>query len=216
MTLDKDDGKIQKALVALDPTAVPPFGTKLYETCRENVTEDHLWLSVMLRPDESSFTRLQRMYCCFMILFLAMITNAMFFGQNNSVGQIKFGPLKFSLAGLYISLISILMTTPPIILITFLFRNSRGKPLKHTDAFDDIEKQDLIAKKKTKMLPHGCVYVAWLIIFLAILASGFFVILYSMEWGKHKSEEWLKCFFLSWFQSLLIVDPIKVYWYMIY
>ncbi|KAK3089964.1 hypothetical protein FSP39_008050, partial [Pinctada imbricata] len=32
----------------------------------------------------------------------------------------------------------------------------------------------------------------------------------SMEWGKHKSEEWLKCFFLSWIESLLLIDPIKV------
>ncbi|KAJ8298362.1 hypothetical protein KUTeg_024893 [Tegillarca granosa] len=31
-----------------------------------------------------------------------------------------------------------------------------------------------------------------------------------MEWGKPKSEEWLCTFFLSFFESLCLVDPVKV------
>jgi hypothetical protein len=31
-----------------------------------------------------------------------------------------------------------------------------------------------------------------------------------MEWGKSKSEEWLLCFFLSFFESIFIMDPLKV------
>ena len=34
--------------------------------------------------------------------------------------------------------------------------------------------------------------------------------LYSMQWGKATSEQWLAAFFLSFFQSLCLVDPFKV------
>ena len=36
------------------------------------------------------------------------------------------------------------------------------------------------------------------------------VLLYSMEWGKQKSEEWLSTFLLSMIQSAVVVDPILV------
>ncbi len=40
---------------------------------------------------------------------------------------------------------------------------------------------------------------------------AFFVILYSMQWGKERSESWLMSMFLSFFQSLFVVDPLKVF-----
>jgi hypothetical protein len=42
------------------------------------------------------------------------------------------------------------------------------------------------------------------------MGSAFFTILYSMEWGKQKAEEWLSTFVLSFFQSVIVVQPIKV------
>lgn len=32
-----------------------------------------------------------------------------------------------------------------------------------------------------------------------------------MQWGKQRSEEWLGSLFLSFFQSLFIIDPLKVF-----
>ena len=46
--------------------------------------------------------------------------------------------------------------------------------------------------------------------FFSIVSSGFFTILYSMQWGKEKANEWLTTFVLSFFQSVVIVQPIKV------
>eukprot|EP00058_Branchiostoma_floridae_P023415 XP_002608905.1 hypothetical protein BRAFLDRAFT_85530 [Branchiostoma floridae] len=42
------------------------------------------------------------------------------------------------------------------------------------------------------------------------LGCGFFIILYSMEWGPEKSNEWLGTILMSMFQSILVVQPIKV------
>lgn len=59
-------------------------------------------------------------------------------------------------------------------------------------------------------LPHWVTYIAWAIAILAVLSSAFFLILYSMQWGIPKSEEWLTTFVLSFFESLIMVDPVKV------
>ena len=60
------------------------------------------------------------------------------------------------------------------------------------------------------VLPHFCVYIGWVLVALASVASSFFIFLYSAEWGKDISEEWLATFFLSFFESMFIVDPFKV------
>ncbi|XP_046581985.1 LOW QUALITY PROTEIN: uncharacterized protein LOC124289408 [Haliotis rubra] len=65
-------------------------------------------------------------------------------------------------------------------------------------------------KKKPWSLPHWCTYIAWVVCFLSVVGSAFFTILYSMEWGKEKSNEWLIAFVLSFFQSVIVVQPIKV------
>lgn len=63
---------------------------------------------------------------------------------------------------------------------------------------------------KTCMLPHWVIYIAWTLVVLTMLASALFLFLYSVEWGKEKSEEWMTTFFLSFFQSVLVVQPLKV------
>ena len=47
-------------------------------------------------------------------------------------------------------------------------------------------------------------------VFTSIVVPGFFVILYSLQWGKDRSNAWLSSLFLSFFQSLLVVDPLKI------
>ena len=46
--------------------------------------------------------------------------------------------------------------------------------------------------------------------FLSITASGFFTILYSMEWGAEKANEWLITFLMSFFQNVIVIQPVKV------
>lgn len=65
-------------------------------------------------------------------------------------------------------------------------------------------------KKKNKLYPHWVIYVAWCSVFLSIITSGFFVILYSMEWGQEIAAEWLTAMVLSFLESVVFVQPIKV------
>ena len=50
---------------------------------RSRLTDDHIWLSVFSRPCYSVFTRCQRASCCVSILFLTMITNAMWYQSSD-------------------------------------------------------------------------------------------------------------------------------------
>lgn len=169
---------------------------------------------------------MERLACCLALLFLTMISNAMFYGQDTG-GKITLGPISFSLTGIYISFISALIVAPPIFFITFMFRKSKKRVFKQRNkksykkqnepALPIKPKRDLshdmnidVTNNSDFPLPFWCRYIAWLIVSVAVLVSGFFLILYSMEWGKSKAEAWLACFFLSFFESLFIVDPLKV------
>lgn len=180
------------------------FSFLFNENTRENTTDSHLWLSVAIRPEESNFTRVERLACCLTFLFLTMISNAMFYGQDTG-SKLSVGPITFSLSGIYISLISSLIAAPPIFIVTYIFRNSRQRSSRN------ISKKNVNEIKHGKLsLPFWCKFISWGIVTTAVLVSGFFLILYSMEWGKTKSEEWLLCFCMSFFESIFIFDPLKV------
>ncbi|XP_055955042.1 uncharacterized protein LOC126809611 [Patella vulgata] len=65
-------------------------------------------------------------------------------------------------------------------------------------------------KKEPFTLPHWCLYIGWVLCFFSVAGSAFFTILYSMEWGNEKSTDWLITFLMSFFQSVIIIQPIKV------
>ena len=59
-------------------------------------------------------------------------------------------------------------------------------------------------------LPHWCVYVAWGVAVTSIVVSAFFVIMYSLEFGKQKSEAWLSALVFSFTESVIVIQPFKV------
>lgn len=164
-----------------------------------------------------------------------MISNALFFHSEENIVRptaINIGFLRFSLHQLYVSVVGTLIVTPVSMVIVWLFTKSKpsrsmlepwtnvessccptccGSSLtedqtKLTDAF--VAKGFYNAKSLT--LPHYCVYIAWAVLILGTGTSAFFLFLFSQQWGKAKSEEWLTSFVLSFFESLFVVDPIKV------
>uniref|UniRef100_A0A1I8FNZ8 PKD_channel domain-containing protein n=1 Tax=Macrostomum lignano TaxID=282301 RepID=A0A1I8FNZ8_9PLAT len=70
--------------------------------------------------------------------------------------------------------------------------------------------QSVSNKSKQIVLPFWCNIVAWFLVLASVLVSGLFLVFYAMDWGRDKSQEWLAAFFLSTFQSVLIIQPLKV------
>lgn len=58
--------------------------------------------------------------------------------------------------------------------------------------------------------PYWVAYIAWLLVVVGSFLSAFFVMLFSMQWGKQKSEEWVTTFLMSFIESVFCLDPIKV------
>lgn len=201
------------------------------ENTQMNITDHHLWVSLLLRPNISRFSRVQRLTTLMVLLLLVMISNAMFFKsstEDNSSLQMEIGFIRFSLSTLYVSVIGVIITTPPILFVIIAFRKSKIRREKHTDsnkdgknnsAKYDVSKsncilqelnEDIMFADNNLNLPFWFVYLAWITLVLAAAACAFFLLLYSMEWGKEKSEEWVTSFLLSFLESILFVDPLKV------
>ncbi|XP_064637018.1 polycystin-1-like protein 2 [Lineus longissimus] len=87
------------------------------------------------------------------------------------------------------------------------WKNTEDQQSKYSSDSEALTKKK---KKQPFLFPPWFLYVAWIVCFLSVIGSAFFTILYSMEWGKQKSEEWLSTFVMSFFQSVIVVQPIKV------
>ncbi|KAK7507709.1 hypothetical protein BaRGS_00000674, partial [Batillaria attramentaria] len=245
LAIDKEDGLVDRILPIAGKDDVMTFDKLFSEHARVGVTDSHLWLSCFLRPDRSTFTRLQRVSCCMGLLLLTMITSAMFYqpedsetGESpNKMGtEIEIGIMRFSMTTLWTSTVSIVITTIPTLLFVLLFRFSRPRrgPRAQTQqhrreglirmthaskTITDKKKRDEMDKNTSDLLdtvlmenplPHFVTYITWVLLLLTMVACSFFLLLYSMQWGKATSEEWIGSFFLSFMESIFVLDPIKV------
>lgn len=68
-------------------------------------------------------------------------------------------------------------------------------------------------KKKSAMgcwLPWWCVFLGWFLLLSISGVSTFFTLLYGFEYGREKSTKWVMSLGLSLFQSIFILQPLKV------
>lgn len=210
LAIDKNgENQTKRSLIVSRSYVVSETGELVRRNIATGLVNDHLWLSVGYRKTRSLFTRAQRLGACLATLFLAMITSAMFYksaNENVSSDAIHIGIISISGTQFYISFISSLIVFPPILIITVIF--SKSKP-------SSKECHNTGGRKRTSVgvgtLPHGCIYFAWILVFLSVSLSAFFTILYSLEWGLEKSKSWLLSFILSFIESAILIQPVKVF-----
>ncbi|CAH1263318.1 PKD1L3 [Branchiostoma lanceolatum] len=215
LAVEMEDGKVDRFLSAAGRDELTNFSSVFQTKTRQDISDGHLWFSVASRPTRSHFSRVQRASCCLSLVFLTMIANAMFFRTDDSVKQqvYRLGPLVFTPSKLWISFASTLIVFPVNFIIVYVFRKSRPKPrTKSSSRTEDLYEVQRSRPQEEQQsgLPHWCVYIGWVLVFLSATGSAFFVILYSMEWGAEKSGEWLTSILFSIFQSVLVIQPIKV------
>ncbi|KAF0312071.1 Polycystic kidney disease protein 1-like 2 [Amphibalanus amphitrite] len=99
LAVEYDDGLIDRLIPVAGKEQMRDFATVFPHQSQQSLSDGHLWFSVFLRPPRSRFTRMQRVSCCFALLFLSMMVNAMWYERvpsKPSAGSIKFGPLSLS------------------------------------------------------------------------------------------------------------------------
>lgn len=248
LAVDKDDGLIERFIPVSTDEELASFGHIFAFKSRQDLTDGHLWFSVLSRPTWSTFTRVQRLSCCLSLLFTTMVANAMWYGTTPSQGtqDVHLGPFTFSPQELTTSLMMSLIVVPINLLIVTLFRKAGPKPPKKNKSSDVLYNTNKTghqskqwssdgiftvapiqtehdkkhspkvvtrtpeAKKSCCVWPYWFTYIAWFLVVLSISAPAFFTVLYSLEWGADKSSRWLTSFVLSFVESVLLVQPVKV------
>eukprot|EP00063_Salmo_salar_P007506 XP_013982341.1 PREDICTED: polycystic kidney disease protein 1-like 2 [Salmo salar] len=59
-------------------------------------------------------------------------------------------------------------------------------------------------------LPWWFVFIGWILVAATSGVSGYFTMMYGLTYGKDRSINWLISMVVSFFQSLLIIQPLKV------
>ncbi|XP_076348157.1 polycystin-1-like protein 2 [Tachypleus tridentatus] len=233
LAVDEGDGLVDRLVPVAGYKDITSFGNLFSSISRKNLTDSHLWVSVFSRPERSNFTRVQRVSVIMALLFMTMMVNAMFYERRGvKVATIKLGPLTITTYQLWVSICGSFIVLPPSVLMDQIFRKTRPKPSKtgplwerrrqqlEGTSLDKPETSDHRTvsptevqcevssrpqsqttdslkprKKKKRMFPHWFLYIGWF--------------LYAV--GKEKSESWLKAIFLSVFESVLLVQPLKVF-----
>ena len=84
LAVEKGDGKLERELfVALDPQKTE-LKLILKKELSHNLYESHIWYSILRKPLQSSFTRLDRLTCCFVLLYLSSLLNILYYDSSNS------------------------------------------------------------------------------------------------------------------------------------
>lgn len=130
LAVEFDDGEVLRTLPSARKDYLRSFNHLFSDVTQKNITDSHLWVSVLTRPNKSNFTTAQRLSCCLALLYCTMLANAMFYqldGESDPSITFNLGPVSLSPREVYIGIISSLLIFPLNIAIVGLFRNVEPK-----------------------------------------------------------------------------------------
>ena len=206
LALEKDDGNTTLELFSLNAKKGRDFKREFHSARVCGLANDHLWFSVVTKEPRDTFTRVQRVTCCWFFLLLEMLTSIMFYiADADTTETINVGPLKVNEREFKVSVLSALICFPPSFLFVFMFSKSRRLRRRITNgtgaAYEGNEKF---------VLPHFLVYIAWFVCVVGSSVASTFVIVYSLQMGGKTSARWLSSVFLSTIEDVFVSQPVKI------
>jgi polycystin 1L2 len=100
MAVEKGDGKLERELLVTRDTALN-VEIKYLKNAENSILNMHLWLSVFYKPVQSTFTRLDRVTCCFVSHYLSMVLCILYYDStqtsSSDVNSINFVFFKISM-----------------------------------------------------------------------------------------------------------------------
>lgn len=129
LAVDEDDGQVERIVPLASQQELTEFGHLFVARTRRNLSDSHLWFSVLARPANSRFTRVQRLSCCLCLLLMSMMASGMYYGRPSNGVEVEVpGMLVFSWQEVLIGVISSLIVFPINLFVVQIFRNVRPKP----------------------------------------------------------------------------------------
>ncbi|KAA3682266.1 polycystin 1L2 [Paragonimus westermani] len=250
--VDEEDGQIDRLIPVSNQEEMMALSHMFATSISRDLSDEHLWVSVVARPASSRFTRVERVACCLLLLFLSMLSSCMFYQKEGAIKQpdlFTMGPFAFTAQEMFVAVINNLITFVPLFVVTYLFRNSRlytshAKLLReaverHLDETIDIgqcsigldekkasDKRVRFAssdggssateitvsnkRKGSRSCPWQMRILTWIILILSLATAATFTTFYGVSFGNAACQKWLSSMFLSFFTSLLLVQPLKV------
>jgi polycystin 1L2 len=80
LAVEKGDGKLERDLFVASEWQKKELKYLMEKQSRHYLMDNHLWMSVFYRPVQSSFTRLDRVTCCFLFHYISMFLNIVCYG----------------------------------------------------------------------------------------------------------------------------------------
>ena len=105
LALDKGDECINTVIPVSGDKQKTSFIYLLKKNSKQRLTDNHLWFSVFSKPVISSFTRLQRVTCCFVLLCLTMLMNILYYDiqdSSDNTNALQIGPIKINIQQVFI------------------------------------------------------------------------------------------------------------------
>ncbi|XP_013398432.1 MAM and LDL-receptor class A domain-containing protein 1, partial [Lingula anatina] len=146
LSATKSDKRTNRLLKSQTEDEFKDFNALFSENASKNFFDDHLWVSIFSRPTTSRFTRVQRLSVSVALLFLGMITNAMFYrgdDEGSSSSGLQIGPITITFRQIWVGLVGALIVLPPAVIMIEIFRRSRERKRSKTPAWTIVAEANI-------------------------------------------------------------------------
>uniref|UniRef100_A0A670IRP6 Polycystin 1 like 2/pseudo n=1 Tax=Podarcis muralis TaxID=64176 RepID=A0A670IRP6_PODMU len=132
LAIDVGDCVLDKVFPVATEEDMKQFSNLFFMKTSKGFRDGHIWYSIFNRSPRSSFTRAQRVSCCFSLLLCTMLTSIMFWGvpKDPADQKMDLGKIEFTWQEVMIGFESSLLMFPINLLIVQIFRNIRSQPKK--------------------------------------------------------------------------------------
>ena len=132
-----------------------------------------------------------------------MTINAMWFDTDTSseAYEVKIGFISVHYKQIYIGAIGTILTFPLIGVLNVMFRHRKMKVKVDNDRLAGI--------RQNGCLPHWMDYIGCIVCLMTIIAGCVVTTLYSLQWGRERSNDWLMSVYFGTLTDLTI-GPLQV------
>ncbi|XP_064194078.1 polycystin-1-like protein 2 [Anguilla rostrata] len=143
LAIDMGDFLLDKVFPVATEMDMKRFSNLFFMKTAKDFRDGHIWFSVVSRPPNSNFTRVQRVSCCFSLLLCTMLTSIMFYGvpTDPSEQKMDLGQIEFTWQQVMIGIQSSIIMFPINLFIVSIFRNTRPRERKPKQPKSESGKQ---------------------------------------------------------------------------
>ncbi|KAL7978824.1 hypothetical protein Chor_013313, partial [Crotalus horridus] len=129
LAIDVGDCVLDKVFPVATEQDMKQFSNLFFMKTSRGFRDSHIWYSIFNRCPRSSFTRVQRVSCCFSLLLCTMLTSIMFWGvpKDPADQKMDLGKIEFTWQEVMIGFESSILMFPINLLIVQIFRNIRSR-----------------------------------------------------------------------------------------